>query len=826
MREQRPTSEEYVHTLTTLVQSAPVGMGFIDRELRYVRVNDALAAAHGLGPDAHVGRLVAEVVPELWASVEPLLRRVLDGETIVNFDIAEHGAGASGAPRRWLASYYPVRIGEEVVGIGSVVNDVSDLRAAEDALRARTDMYSMLSRTNRAVSLCESRDELFRQVCEIAVNAGRFRFAWVGVPYSGGVRLAASAGIDGGYMAELARSDLMISLDPEDARARGPTGQALLSGVRAVVNDSQVDPSTAPWHDAARRAGMQSSAAFPIRERGHVAAVLTLYASTPGFFTPELVDALGEITPALSFALDRFALEEDRAAGEADLQLRDRALRAATQGVVITDARAFDNPVIYVSPSFERLTGYTSAEIVGRNCRVLQGPDTDDAALAEIRRAVAERRACIVELLNYRRDGHPFYNSLAISPIVDGSGEVTHYVGVQTDVTERRELERQLRQAQKMEAVGQLAGGVAHDFNNVLTVIHGAVGLALAEALGDDLRETLEQIDAAADHAASLTKQLLAFSRRQVLKPEPSELNSVVVETERLVLQLLRDDVRLVTQLGRDLPSVLVDREQLRQVILNLAINARDAMPGGGQLTVRTDQCELDESYAATHLDAEPGRYLMLELTDTGIGMDEETVNKVFDPFFTTKATGTGLGLATVYGIVKQSGGHISLYSEPGYGTTFRIYLPATLESAAATLLAPAQAPAREPALDGHETVLYVEDSDLLRPVVARMLSPYGYTVLTAANADEALELDARHPGGIDLLLSDSVMPGVGGRELAQTLRDRHPALKVLLTSGYPAEMIVGRAPAAQVEFIRKPFLAGDLASKIRSVLDAGDQLA
>jgi CheY-like chemotaxis protein len=377
-------------------------------------------------------------------------------------------------------------------------------------------------------------------------------------------------------------------------------------------------------------------------------------------------------------------------------------------------------------------------------------------------------------------------------------------------------LESQLVQAQKLEAIGSLAGGVAHDFNNVLTIIRGACDLVLRDLTDDKLRHKVGQIDLAAEHASALTRQLLAFSRQQVLHPEPTDLNNVVDSTLELAERVISEQIDLRRQLGPDLPAVHVDRGQLQQVILNLCINARDAMPQGGTISVRTSYVALDQAYASVHVEVSAGPYLLLEITDTGVGMDAETSSRIFEPFFTTKTDGTGLGLATVHGIVRQSGGHLWLYSEPGLGTTFKVYLPV-----AASLPSPTvPAVPEEEQFDGRETILVVEDNNLLRPIIAEMLEPYGYTVLLAADGVEALTVAAQHPGTIDLLLTDVVMPRLNGRELAERLLAKNPETRVLFSSGYPADTVVRAGIAeARVSFIQKPYVAGDLLSKIRSTL-------
>lgn len=379
---------------------------------------------------------------------------------------------------------------------------------------------------------------------------------------------------------------------------------------------------------------------------------------------------------------------------------------------------------------------------------------------------------------------------------------------------ELRRHEETLRHAQRMEAIGQLAGGIAHDFSNLLLVIRGYSALVLDAKLEDKVRDQVTRIDQAAERAAELTAQLLAYSRQQVLMPETANLNVVVQETLGLLDRVIGENVELRADYADDLPTVLIDPSQVGQVILNLAINARDAMPDGGILSIRTRVVELDEAYARTHAEVTPGPYVLLEITDSGVGMDAETQNRIFDPYFTTKETGNGLGLATVYGIVRQSGGHIWLYSEVGLGTSFRVYFPPTDTELQ-------RAPALEPAvLSGTETILIVEDAPMVRMLVTEMLTSYGYTVLEARNATEAFAVFREHDGPIDLLLTDVVMPELNGRELAEQLVQSRPNLKVLFTSGYPADSIVRNGIAdADVEFIQKPYLAEELAQKVRSLL-------
>jgi signal transduction histidine kinase/CheY-like chemotaxis protein len=387
------------------------------------------------------------------------------------------------------------------------------------------------------------------------------------------------------------------------------------------------------------------------------------------------------------------------------------------------------------------------------------------------------------------------------------------------DVTEHRRLETQLRQLQKMEGIGRLAGGIAHDFNNVLGVILG-YGDRLLRRLPEDERKEIREVMKAAEHAATLTRQLLSFSRKQVLEPRILDPNVVVQEIEGMLRRIIGEDIHLVTVLRQRGGAIKADPGQLHQVIMNLAINARDAMPNGGTLTIETADTELDESYAAEHLEVCPGPYVMLAVSDTGIGMDRETQSRIFEPFFTTKEAGkgTGLGLATVYGIVKQSGGHLWVYSELGHGTTFKVYLPRVANAAEG-----AQAPAASnPLPKGTETILLVEDDESLRDLAREILEEQGYAVLKASTGKMALELAEEHAGPIHLVMTDLVMPGMSGRELAERVTKRRLESRVLFMSGYTDDALERQGILeGNAAFVGKPFTLDGLLRKVREVLDS-----
>ncbi len=467
-----------------------------------------------------------------------------------------------------------------------------------------------------------------------------------------------------------------------------------------------------------------------------------------------------------------------------------------------------------------RMYGYREArDLIGTRLSDLHNV-TDPTNREQIRAFIrAGYRVSDSETREHDRDGRPrvFLNNV-VGFVEDG--HLVRVWGTQRDVTEQRHLEEQFRQSQKMEAVGQLAGGIAHDFNNLLTAILGNTQLLLRDLPpGDAKRGDVEEIRKASERAASLTRQLLAYSRRQMLQPEVLNLNGVVAEMDKMLRRLIGEHIALVTVLAPDLGHVRADPNQLEQVIVNLAVNARDAMAQGGTLTIETANVDLDETYAQTHLGSVPGPHTMLAVTDTGVGMDAGVRAHLFEPFFTTKEVGrgTGLGLATVYGIVKQSDGYISVYSEVGRGSSFKIYLPRIATPSDAPVGPQRGRPAR-----GNETVLVVEDEPAVLTLSRRALETQGYVVLAASDATAALRIVERHGGTIHLLVTDVVMPGLSGRELADKLAAQRPGIRVLYMSGYPGDAVVehGSLPAGSA-FLQKPFSPDSLARKVRDVLDA-----
>ncbi|MES2832713.1 MAG: histidine kinase famiy protein [Pseudomonadota bacterium] len=491
--------------------------------------------------------------------------------------------------------------------------------------------------------------------------------------------------------------------------------------------------------------------------------------------------------------------------------------------MMVTDPRQHDNPIVFANHAFIKMTGYASEEIVGKNCRFLQGPDTDRDAVSEIRRAVAERREITIELLNYRKDGSSFWNALFISPVYDTQKNVVYFIASQLDISRRKEAEDALGQAQKMEALGQLTGGIAHDFNNLLQVITGYLDILdiHADASTIDpqrISRGVENIRSAVHKAATLTQQLLAFARKQRLEVRTVNLNVLTENLADLVHRTLGGNITLHIDQAPALWNCRVDPTQMEVALLNILLNARDAMHQGGLLTLKTTNENLSADQVANLVGLEEGRYVSISITDTGVGMPPAILHRVMDPFFTTKeeGKGTGLGLSMVYGFAKQSGGAAQIDSNVGIGTTVKIYFPATDDAVLATPAAVERTIDRK----GNETILVVDDRIEVAELAQAMLESFGYRVITLTRPSDALDLlNSAMP--IDMLFSDVIMPGgMNGAMLAREARRKRPEIKILLTTGYSEASIANNAGQLEFNIINKPYRRTELSRKIRLVLD------
>ena len=520
---------------------------------------------------------------------------------------------------------------------------------------------------------------------------------------------------------------------------------------------------------------------------------------------------------------ERKQREAERVAHMQENMRLSAAVAATKSGVVITDETQPGRPIVYVNPAFSAITGYSLEEALGTS-RFLRGPDTDPAALKAIEEAIAEGRDLSIDILYYRKNGEPFWSQLSLSPIFDADHRVTHYVWVQNDVTESRLLEDKLRQSQKMDTIGQLTGGVAHDFNNLLAVIIGNLELLAEKDIdANDERNLLQPALRAALSGAELTGRLLAFSRRQPLKPVTLDLNETVTQLKPLLRRTLGETIDLQILPHPDIAHCYADASQLENALLNLVINARDAMPKGGRIVVEMENASLDERYAAANVDVTAGDYVLISVSDDGIGMDADTCKRAFEPFFTTKDVGksTGLGLSMVYGFVKQSGGHVAIYSEPGHGTTVKLFLPRA--SAGGAPSSSEETAGGAPLVPLGGIVVIVEDQPDVRQIARRQFEDIGFMVLEAGTAKEAMEVFARH-AKVDLLFTDIMLPGgMLGPELAAELRRQRPDLKILFASGYSEKLAMRPGGIAPDEhLLSKPYRKKELEQMVRRIMAGG----
>ncbi len=475
--------------------------------------------------------------------------------------------------------------------------------------------------------------------------------------------------------------------------------------------------------------------------------------------------------------------------------------------------------IYFANPAASALLGFNEAELTGKSIIDFM-PRNDALQFSEYWERLRQSTQLVEPVEFVHRDGSLLPVEISANLVVSDGFEIScSYV---RDLREEKNLQAQLLQAQKLEAVGRLAGGIAHDFNNLLTIIGGYTDVLLdrEEVTGLD-RVALSEIRAATDRATDLTRQLLTFSRKQMVKPQVFDLNRVVGNMDRMIRRLIGEDIQLSTMLSSDLSPVMADLAQIEQVIMNLCVNARDAMPEGGNLTLETNELDVDSEYASHKPGVTPGRYVMLGVSDTGIGMDRDTQSRIFEPFFTTKSRdkGTGLGLSTVYGIVKRANGNVWVYSEPGQGTTFKVYLP----SAGEVDLGTEESPVKISQLGGAETILVVEDDAHVRGLVVHELVALGYEVLEAATPEDAMVLSRSHSGDIDLLLTDVVLPSVSGKIVAEEVSRDRPGIHVLFMSGYTDSAIAQHGVLEEgVNFIQKPFTRLALASRVREILSSG----
>jgi PAS domain S-box-containing protein len=822
--EQFEALREADETKRAIIAAAPFAVLSLDREGTVLSWNPAAERIFGWSAEEAIGRRLPYVAEHQWPEFESMLGRLREGESIVGHEVTRFRRG--GAPVRISVSTAPIRGAHgQVTGVMAAVADITSHREAEEELaRQNAELKALHETTFQLIERREPASLLEAIVARAGDLLGtRSGYVYLVDDERDVLVAAVTLGIFEGYGNVPLR------------RGEGLGGRVWAEQRAIAVDDYSEWPGRVSEY---AEAGFRAIAAVPLRAGARVVGVLGigLEGGERRFGEAELA-LLTRFGQLASLALEnarlyeqaKRELEERREAEKALRQSQELYRSVVENSSDIIVLIGLDGTIRYGSPSHRTVLGYTDEELLGSDLLALVHPDDRDAVAALVAEAVASGRSGSYIGRARHKDGRWVEMEGTPTLIRNDHGEPDAVMGIIRDVSERlraaeekARLEEQLWQSQKIEAVGRLAGGIAHDFNNLLTAIAGYGEVAVAALPeGAPARESVEEIQRAAERAAVLTRQLLAFSRKQVLQPKTIDLNEVVSELEGMLARVLGEHVELVTALDPDLEPTRADPGQIGQVVMNLAINARDAMPQGGVLTIATANVELDELFVRRHVGARAGTYVMLAVSDSGTGMDRETLERVFEPFFTTKpqGQGTGLGLSTVYGIVKQTGGQIWARSEPGHGTTFEVYLPRTAESS--PTVDEERPPSPPQRLPGNETVLLVEDEEIVRKLVREMLETAGYEVLQAADGAEAIALADRYEATIDLLMTDVVMPGLSGQELARRLAERRPGIRVLFTSGYTEDAIANHGVLSPgTAFLEKPFTAAVLGEKLRELLD------
>lgn len=723
-------------------------------------------------------------------------------------------------------SVFPIELSVRVMEVEgaqyrqSIIRDITERRRARAQIDRLNRLYAVLSRCGQAIVKAQNESALFQEVVNVAVDSGRFCIAAIGtLDSAGSIVLAAQAGPAAGYLDATASRSQTLSGPPRGCDCR--------SGA-FVCNDLWREAEAETQGDAARRFNVRSLMQAPLWRGGQLAGELRLYSSEPDFFNDEEIGLATEVAENLCFALESIERKRKQQNVEAELRTNRERLELVIEA---TEEAYWDwdleSGEVQQSLRYDAMLGYGPGEVPRGYQEWLSFMHPEDAGRVnrELNAFVSSGRDNYSSEFRMRcKSGEYIWVSCRAKVVRRGaSGSPLRMVGTLTDVTDRKKLEEQFRQSQKLESVGRLAGGIAHDFNNLLTVINGYSRLLISSSPGNDPRvRQLEEIRKAGERAAELTRQLLTFSRKNVSEPRLLNLNVVAAESETILRRLTPDNIEFMTYLEAKQDEVVIDPSHLQQVLMNLVVNACDAMPAGGRLTIRTSNVdvargstdEAEESHFAA------GMWVLLEVMDTGVGMNEDTLRHIFEPFFTTKdvGKGTGLGLSTVYGIVRQCGGIVRVASEPGAGSIFRVYFPVASQG----ILAPGggQTSAVK-ALTGSETVLVVEDQDVVRDYTENALRTYGYSVISARSGDDALEMAKHRSGPIDLLLTDVIMPSTNGRTLARELRKSRPETKVLFMSGYVDDILNSAGELEpDAEFLQKPFSPEALAEKVRRTLN------
>ena len=804
----------------SLVENLPQYVFRKDVSGRFTFVNERFCSFLGKPAEQILGKTVFDLMPPERASrYQEDDRRVLESgdqlETVIEFESAD------GARRFMQEIKTPLHNAtHQIIGIQGIFWDITESRRSEARIRHLNQLLRAIRDINGLMVKQRDARKLLQDACEILMQMRGYLLVWIAEAEPGSTRVipVARSGPEKDYVDEIT-----ITLD-ESLTGQGPVGMSIRNRELRIVNDVATDPAFEPWRKRAMARGYRSVASFPLILGSMKVSSLAVYADRPGAFDPEEIDLLNELAADLAYALRGIEDENQRRRAEESLHAQAQALIESEQRY--RDLFENANDLIYtidlggnftsLNKAGERISGFTRAEVLQMNIRQVVAPESLAQAEENIRRAIAGEFLPPAEYVIIGKHGNRITVEVNIRTVVQNDKPVA-IQGIARDVSERNLLQRQFFQAQKMEAIGRLAGGIAHDFNNLLTIIIGCSNFLLSDIPPENpAHADAEQIKRAGTRAAALTSKLLVLSRKQILRPRVLDLNAAVQDNSKLLRRLIGEDIDLITIPSPDLGCIKADQTQIEQVIMNLAVNARDAMRDGGKLTLETANVDLDQAFVRSHPGSTLGAFVMLAVKDTGTGMDSETREHLFEPFFTTKeeGKGTGLGLASVYGIVKQSGGYITVDSAPGCGSAFRIYFPRVDEAAEKIKAAPIRV------AGGSETILVVEDMVEVRALAVRALQARGYKVLEAKDGPEALKAASEYAGRIDLVATDLILPeGINGRELAERLVTSRTGIKVLYISGYAGVFATDNFVDPNLAFLPKPYTGEDLARKVREVL-------
>jgi two-component system cell cycle sensor histidine kinase/response regulator CckA len=812
VREAREALAEREREYRTLFEKANDAITIIDPETEVILAANRVACRmYQCEHDQLRGRSLIEFTSDVTRGREAIAECLRSGE-LTNFETVQ--VSREGRPLSLLvnASLIDYRGRPAVL---SVSRDITERKAAEREIFRLNRALKALSKCNEALMRARDAQNFLDDICNIVVQVGGYRMAWVAAapaPPEDAIRPLAWAGATGDYLA--------IVCQRYGEREEGPSllvPTAIRTRQTAVCRDTENDPRA--MRQECTDQGFASIIALPLQVKAGIFGALAIYAGERDAFDYSEVELLGELASNVAFGLESIKERQQREEAEEKLSQSERRYRTLFERNLAGVFRAAaDGSLLEGNEAFVRMLGYDSAE----ELRALNLPLLCAAAgCAEHWREALMQSGQLVnqELWMLRKDGTPGYLLANMVMLRDEAGQPEFIEGTVLDVTERRQLQAQLLHSQKMDAIGQLAGGIAHDFNNLLMVMRSYAEMSAESASDAGLRRQMDAIVKAADRGAALTRQLLTFSRKQPVSPRVMELNAVLENMTKVLPRALGEDVRVEMHGAAELWPVKADPVQIEQLVLNLAVNARDAMPEGGRLTLETANVVLGPDYVKLHADVAPGEYVMLAVSDTGHGIPPEVLPRIFEPFFTTKerGKGTGLGLPTVYGIARQCGGFVWVYSEAGHGTVFKTYLP---RAAAASETASVATQGNQAPRSGSETILLVEDEEAVRSATRDYLSRCGYRIFEANSGEEALRLSDLHSGEIEMLITDAVMPGMNGLVLAQKIAERRPGTRILCVSGYTEASMSAHGMNVGAAFLQKPFSLSALASKVRELLD------